>query len=117
MFDMSTPKGGSAWGAGTLAGPDGSRKPSEDELAYAAHQVGAGAGAGAGAGGQQIGEPVALGVRPLACGACRSAAARQVRPRAARAQHPLAPAPTPASAAAGQAPRPDHQETDRLMTF
>lgn len=38
MFDMSAPKGGSAWGAGTLAGPDGSRKPSEDELAYAAHQ-------------------------------------------------------------------------------
>lgn len=33
-----TPKGGSPWGAGTLAGPDGSRQPTEDELAYARHQ-------------------------------------------------------------------------------
>jgi hypothetical protein len=33
-------QGGSAWGASTLAGPDGSRKPSELELAYAKHQVG-----------------------------------------------------------------------------
>jgi hypothetical protein len=46
MFDMSAAKGGSPWGAGTLAGPDGSRKPSEDELEYARHQVRSGAGLG-----------------------------------------------------------------------
>lgn len=40
MFDMSVPKGGSPWGASTLAGPDGSRKPTEDELGFAKHQVG-----------------------------------------------------------------------------
>lgn len=38
MFDMSAPKGGSAWGAGTLAGPDGSCSPSDNELGYAKHQ-------------------------------------------------------------------------------
>jgi NAD(P)H dehydrogenase (quinone) len=38
MFQLETPKGGSPWGAGTLAGPDGSRQPTEDELAYARHQ-------------------------------------------------------------------------------
>lgn len=38
MFDMSVPKGGSPWGASTLAGPDGSRKPTEDELEFAKHQ-------------------------------------------------------------------------------
>lgn len=34
MFDLQTPKGGSAFGPGTLAGPDGSRQPSELELEH-----------------------------------------------------------------------------------
>jgi NAD(P)H dehydrogenase (quinone) len=38
MFDVSTVRGGSPWGAGTFAGADGSRQPSEAELGYAAHQ-------------------------------------------------------------------------------
>jgi len=38
LFDNSTVRGGSAWGAGTLAGADGSRQPSETELAFAKHQ-------------------------------------------------------------------------------
>ncbi|PNW77892.1 hypothetical protein CHLRE_10g456000v5 [Chlamydomonas reinhardtii] len=32
MFGIQDAKGGSPWGAGTLAGPDGSRQPSEVEL-------------------------------------------------------------------------------------
>ena len=32
MFGVEEAKGGSPWGAGTLAGPDGSRQPSEVEL-------------------------------------------------------------------------------------
>jgi hypothetical protein len=32
-------QGGSPWGAGTLAGPDGSRQPSEAELEQAVFQV------------------------------------------------------------------------------
>ncbi|EFJ51561.1 hypothetical protein VOLCADRAFT_87709 [Volvox carteri f. nagariensis] len=32
MFGLQEAKGGSPWGAGTLAGPDGSRQPSEGEL-------------------------------------------------------------------------------------
>ncbi len=35
MFGMDQARGGSAWGAGTLAAPDGSRTPSEVELAQA----------------------------------------------------------------------------------
>ncbi|KXZ44940.1 hypothetical protein GPECTOR_60g717 [Gonium pectorale] len=35
MFGVQEPRGGSAWGAGTLAAPDGSRTPSEVELAQA----------------------------------------------------------------------------------
>lgn len=35
QFDMSEIHGGSAWGPGCLAGPDGSRKPSEKELEFA----------------------------------------------------------------------------------
>ncbi len=31
MVDVSEPHGGGPWGAGTLAGPDGSRQPSEKE--------------------------------------------------------------------------------------
>ena len=31
-------QGGSPWGAGTLAGPDGSRKPTETELEFAQYQ-------------------------------------------------------------------------------
>mmetsp|Transcript_21474 Transcript_21474/g.40237 ORF Transcript_21474/g.40237 Transcript_21474/m.40237 type:complete len:263 (-) Transcript_21474:446-1234(-) len=38
MFDMTTPHGGSPYGAGCLAGPDGSRAPSELELDIARHQ-------------------------------------------------------------------------------
>jgi len=38
MFDMTAPHGGSSYGAGTLAGPDGSRQPSELELEVAEHQ-------------------------------------------------------------------------------
>jgi NAD(P)H dehydrogenase (quinone) len=38
MFDVSVVRGGSPWGAGTFAGADGSRQPSEAELAYATHQ-------------------------------------------------------------------------------
>ena len=37
MMNMDAPKGGSAWGSGTLAGPDGSRQPSELELGIARH--------------------------------------------------------------------------------
>lgn len=39
MFGLDTPRGGSPWGAGTLAGPDGSRQPSEVELEQAEYQV------------------------------------------------------------------------------
>lgn len=38
MFDIEVPRGGSPWGAGTLAGPDGSRKPMEVELEQAEYQ-------------------------------------------------------------------------------
>jgi NAD(P)H dehydrogenase (quinone) len=38
MFDISEPKGGSVYGAGTLAGGDGSRQPSDKELTIARHQ-------------------------------------------------------------------------------
>ncbi|KAG2433240.1 hypothetical protein HXX76_008310 [Chlamydomonas incerta] len=35
MFGVKDARGGSPWGAGTLAGPDGSRQPGEDELQQA----------------------------------------------------------------------------------
>ncbi len=38
LADVSEVKGGSAWGAATVAGPDGSRQPSEKELAQARFQ-------------------------------------------------------------------------------
>ena len=38
MFGMDEVRGGSAYGAGTFAGADGSRTPSEIELAMANHQ-------------------------------------------------------------------------------
>ncbi|MCY0966531.1 NAD(P)H:quinone oxidoreductase [Parathalassolituus penaei] len=38
MFDVSEPRGGSPYGAGTLAGGDGSRQPSDKELAIARYQ-------------------------------------------------------------------------------
>ena len=38
LTDVSEVKGGSPWGAATIAGPDGSRKPSEKELAQARFQ-------------------------------------------------------------------------------
>jgi NAD(P)H dehydrogenase (quinone) len=38
MFSNDTVHGGSPWGAGTLAGADGSRSPSEYELSLATHQ-------------------------------------------------------------------------------
>ena len=38
LADISEVKGGSPWGAGTIAGPDGSRQPSEKELAQARFQ-------------------------------------------------------------------------------
>lgn len=38
MGDLSTIRGGSAWGAGTFASGDGSRQPSQTELDFAEHQ-------------------------------------------------------------------------------
>jgi len=38
QFDISVPKGGTPYGAATLAGGDGSRQPSEDELGVARFQ-------------------------------------------------------------------------------
>jgi NAD(P)H dehydrogenase (quinone) len=38
LADLSEVKGGSPWGAGTIAGADGSRQPSEKELARARFQ-------------------------------------------------------------------------------
>ena len=38
LTDISELKGGSPWGAGTIAGPDGSRQPSAKELAQARFQ-------------------------------------------------------------------------------
>ncbi|KAJ1726273.1 hypothetical protein LPJ61_005301, partial [Coemansia biformis] len=38
LFDNSEVIGGSAWGAGTLAGGDGSRQPSQKELEIAEAQ-------------------------------------------------------------------------------
>ena len=38
LFDTTTVRGGSPWGAGCFAGADGSRQPSEVELAHAEHQ-------------------------------------------------------------------------------
>lgn len=40
-MSASVLQGGSPWGAGTLAGPDGSRQPSAVELEQAVYQVGA----------------------------------------------------------------------------
>ncbi|MGM0516067.1 MAG: NAD(P)H:quinone oxidoreductase [Pseudomonadota bacterium] len=38
MFDISEPRGGGPYGAGTLAGGDGSRQPSQRELTIARYQ-------------------------------------------------------------------------------
>lgn len=38
MTDTSAARGGSPYGAGTIAGPDGSKSPTETELAIARHQ-------------------------------------------------------------------------------
>ena len=38
LSDISEVKGGSPWGAATIAGPDGSRQPSAKELAQARFQ-------------------------------------------------------------------------------
>jgi NAD(P)H dehydrogenase (quinone) len=38
LADISEVKGGSPWGAATIAGPDGSRQPSEKERAQARFQ-------------------------------------------------------------------------------
>jgi len=38
MFNLGEVRGGSPWGAGTFAGADGSRQPSEAELGFAKHQ-------------------------------------------------------------------------------
>lgn len=38
MFDISEPRGGGPYGAGTLAGGDGSRRPSDRELVIARYQ-------------------------------------------------------------------------------
>lgn len=38
LMDLSEVHGGSPWGAGCLAGPDGSRQPSALELDLATHQ-------------------------------------------------------------------------------
>ncbi len=38
MFDISKVRGGTPYGAGTVAGGDNSRQPSEDELTVARHQ-------------------------------------------------------------------------------
>lgn len=38
MFSLDEPQGGSPWGAGTFAGADGSRQPSDNELAIATSQ-------------------------------------------------------------------------------
>ena len=38
LTDISQPRGGSPYGAGTIAGPDGSRQPSENELEQARFQ-------------------------------------------------------------------------------
>lgn len=38
MFNTDHVKAGSPWGAGTFAGADGSRQPTDVELAYAKHQ-------------------------------------------------------------------------------
>lgn len=39
MFGNEAVRGGGPWGAGTLAGPDGSRQPTEQELEQALWQV------------------------------------------------------------------------------
>ena len=38
LSDLQAPRGGSPWGAGTFAGPDGSRQPTENELQLATLQ-------------------------------------------------------------------------------
>ncbi|MEQ8585326.1 MAG: NAD(P)H:quinone oxidoreductase [Thalassobaculaceae bacterium] len=38
LFDISAFRGGSPYGAGTIAGPDGSRQPSDNEIAMAEFQ-------------------------------------------------------------------------------
>lgn len=40
LFDVEKLRGGSAWGAGTFAGPTGARQPTTLELDLAQHQVG-----------------------------------------------------------------------------
>ena len=39
LFSNEEARGGSAWGAGTLANGDGSRQPSKIELDFAEYQV------------------------------------------------------------------------------
>jgi hypothetical protein len=39
MFDVDNVHGGSAYGAGTIAGPTGAKQPTEHDLGYAKHQV------------------------------------------------------------------------------
>lgn len=38
MFDVQSVRGGGPWGAGTIAGADGSRQPTKDELDVAEYQ-------------------------------------------------------------------------------
>jgi len=38
LFDVNTVRGGSPYGAGTIAGPTGQRQPSDVELEHAVHQ-------------------------------------------------------------------------------
>ena len=42
LYGLDAVRGGSPWGAGTFAGAQGERQPSETELRFAEHQVGVG---------------------------------------------------------------------------
>lgn len=39
LFDVTTVRGGTPYGAGTFAGGDGSRQPTDTEIAYGEYQV------------------------------------------------------------------------------
>ena len=103
MNDTDTVKAGSAWGAATFAGADGSRQPTDTELGYAEYQVGSGgnggcvhawhAAAGSKARRRQLPEAVTVPVCPLGFRHRQRRAPTSVRSAAGRQQFCISPHP------------------------
>ncbi|KAJ1822802.1 hypothetical protein LPJ56_000625 [Coemansia sp. RSA 2599] len=103
MFDNSSVVGSSAWGAGTVAGPDGSLQPSEKELEIAETQgvsfAKVAAKLCAGKGAEGAGKSAAVAAAPVAEPAADAAAAPVAEPAAAVAAEPAAIPAAPAATA------------------